>query len=505
MKINIFSKNTLAVLLLSALGGGVAAFAVTDNPGAHPPLKFQVDNKALDRNASEPVSYASEVKKASPSVVYISSSKTLRQPARAIDPNNPIIQRYFGGNLPRNLMPRNLTEQSLGSGIIVSSDGYILTNNHVVDGADEVTVSFGEPQKDYTATIVGRDAKVDVALLKIDATGLPAVTLGNSDQLQVGDVVFAMGDPFGIGMTVTHGIVSALGRGGMGIEAYEDFIQTDAPINPGNSGGALVDAEGRVVGLNTAILSDSGESNGVGFAIPINLVRTIAEQLVSTGLVERGFLGVSPEDLSPDLAAQFGATSGALLADVSPGTPAVNAGLQHGDVITKINGEEISDARHLSLAVGNLAPGAEVTVEYLRNGKTSTVKVRLAAQPVARVAGNGRRGGGQSNGGQNISPGTAKDEGVLNGVTVADITQQIRAEFQLPTTVTGAVITDVDPNSASARSGLQEGDVITELDRQPVADADQAVKLSDQIKGPKVVVLVWRSGTSRYLVEDETK
>ena len=357
MKFSLLSRRSLAVLSLTLLGGGAIAVWAADNHAARPPVKFQLDSKAIDRDSAERVSYAAIVKKAAPSVVYISSSKTVRPARMNINLNDPAIRRLFGGQIPGNLVPRNLTQESLGSGVIVSSDGYILTNNHVIDGADEVTVSLGEPRKDYPATVVGRDAKVDVAVLKIDATGLPAVTLADSDQLQVGDTVFAIGNPFGIGMTVTHGIVSALGRGGLGIEAYEDFIQTDAAINPGNSGGALIDTQGRVIGLNTAILSESGASNGVSFAIPVNLARSVAEQLVSNGKVDRAFLGVGPQDLSSDFADQFGATKGALLAEVLPGSPADNAGLKHGDIITKINGEDIPDARHLTLAVGNLAPG----------------------------------------------------------------------------------------------------------------------------------------------------
>jgi serine protease Do len=503
MKINIFSRRALAVLLVTTLGGGALALWAADSPPAHPPLKFQADSKPIDRNAAEPVSYAGIVKKAAPSVVYISTSKTLRQPALPIDPNNPVLRRFFGGNFPGNYIPRNLVENSLGSGVIVSSDGYILTNNHVIDDADEVTVSLGEPRKDYPATIVGRDAKVDIAVLKIDATGLPALSLGDSDQLQVGDIVFAIGNPFGIGMTVTHGIVSALGRGGLGIEAYEDFIQTDAPINPGNSGGALVDIQGRVVGLNAAILSQSGESDGVGLAIPINLARSVAEQIVSTGKVDRAFLGVNPQDITSELASQFGASSGALIADVSPGTPAESAGLKQGDVITQFNGEEIADARHLVLAVAGQTPGAEVTIEYLRNGKTNSVKVKLAAQPAPRVASGGLHFGPTSDNQGGIKP--PKEDGVLNGVTVTDLTVQTRSEFRLPTNLSGALITDVDANSASARAGLQPGDVISELDRQPVASADQAVKLSAQIPGPQVVVLLWHDGASRYLAVDESK
>jgi serine protease Do len=374
----------------------------------------------------------------------------------------------------------------------VTTDGYILTNNHVVDGADEVKVAFGEPRKEFAATIVGRDEKADVALLKIDATGLPALTLGDSDQLEVGDTVLATGNPFGIGLTVTHGIVSALGRGGLGIEDYEDFIQTDAAINPGNSGGALLDSDGRLIGINTAILSRTGGSNGVGFAIPINYVRSLVEQLVAGGRVNRGFLGVTTQVLSAELAKQFEVEHGALVTDVMPDSAAQKAGLQRGDIITRVNDIEITDPRGLALAISRLAPEAEVTLNYVRDGKKATLKAKLGRQGVQTLAGSGES-----------SPGN--DEGVLNGVGVSDLTPEARAQLRAPQDLSGAVVTQVDPGSASARAGLQEGDVILELNRKRVHDAAEAVKLSAEIKGPKTLVLFWRDGTRRYLVVDESK
>ncbi|MFI5337015.1 MAG: Do family serine endopeptidase, partial [Opitutales bacterium] len=384
-------------------------------------------------------------------------------------------------------------QQSLGSGVIVTTDGYILTNNHVVDGADEVKVAVGEARKEYEAKIIGRDEKADIAVLKIDATGLPAMALGDSDHLEVGDTVLAIGNPFGVGMTVTHGIISALGRGGLGIEAYEDFIQTDAAINPGNSGGALLDSAGRLVGINTAILSQTGGSNGVGFAIPVNLARSIMEQLVAKGRVDRGFLGVTTQTLTDDLAKQFGVEHGALVTDLSPGSAAEKAGLHRGDVITKINGLDIKDPRALGLAIGRMAPGTEIEIHYVRDGKEATLKVRLGELSPQPLAGGGPAG---PNGG---------DVGVLNGVGVTDLTAEYRAQLHCPPELAGALISDVDPNSASARAGLQQGDVILELDRKRVRNADDAVKSSEAIKGPKVLVLFWREGVRHFLVVDESK
>jgi serine protease Do len=361
----------------------------------------------------------------------------------------------------------------------------------VIDGADEVKVAFGDPQEEFEAKVIGRDPKTDVAVLKIDAEDLPAATLADSDGVEVGDTVFAIGNPFGIGMTVTHGIVSALGRGGLRADAYENFIQTDAAINPGNSGGALVDSQGRLIGINTAILSRSGGFNGVGFAIPINTARSLAEQLVSTGKISRGFIGVQTQGLTHELAEQFEVKYGALVTEISPDSPAEEAGFQSGDIITKVNGKEVIDPRRLQLAVVALAPGTEVEVEYVRDGKTMTVKFELGELPTKTLAG----GDAYSD----------DDVGVLNGVGVTDITPQIRRQFRFPNALEGAFITSVDPDSASARVGIREGDVVLCLDRQRVRDADEAVKLSEEIEGPKVLVRIWREGYSRYIVVDESE
>jgi serine protease Do len=500
-----------SLVLALAAGTGLAlrgSEKTTSKPVERPPLKLQTDAKPINRDAAERVSFANIVKKTAPSVVYVFSTKTVKGQDMSQFFNDPMFRRFFGipgpgddgsngngggrgGGRGRGGRAPDQKQQSLGSGIIISSDGYILTNNHVVDGADEVKVAVGESRKEYKATVVGRDPTADVAVLKIDATGLSPATIGDSEQLEVGDVVLAIGDPFGIGQSVSRGIVSALSRGNLGIEDIEDFIQTDAAINPGNSGGALIDTDGRVVGLNTAILSRSGGFNGVGFAIPINLVRSIAEQLVATGQVNRAFLGVQTQPMTEELSAMLKVSQGALIAEVKPDTPADKAGLKDGDIITKVDGTEIKDGRHLQLTVSHLAPGTEATIEYVRDGKTATVKAKLTRRPDDQLAAGGQEGG--------------KDEGVLNGVGVGDITAQVRDELNLPRRIQGVVITSVDPDSASARAGLKEGDVITELNRTAIHNAEEAVKLSFDIKGPKVLVRLWRDGQSSYLVVDESK
>jgi serine protease Do len=483
-----------------------------------PPLRINVDRKQINRDAADRVSYAPVIKRTAASVVYVYSTKTVRGQDLSPFFDDPMLRRFFDipgvaprsddqeetpkgnsgknsrKNSPRgnsrNRMP-DQTQQGLGSGVVITADGYVLTNNHVVEDADDVRVSIGESNKRYVAKVIGRDALTDIAVLKIEATNLSPATFGDSDQLQVGDVVLAIGNPFGVGQSVSRGIVSALSRG-VGIGPFEDFIQTDAAINPGNSGGALLDTEGRVIGINSAILSRTGGFAGVGFAIPINLVRSVAEQIVNTGRVDRGFLGVAPQDLTEDLTAQFGADKGALISQVTEESPAARAGLKAGDVITKVNAVEIRDARHLLMTISQIAPGTEVSLDYLRDGKTQHTKAKLSRREDDTVARDQRDGGG-------------KDIGVLNGVGVGDITPQLRDQLQLPARVKGAIITSVEPDSPSAKQGLREGDIILELDRKPVTNAEEAVKLSEEIKGPRVLVLIWRNGRTRYVAVDESK
>jgi serine protease Do len=496
----------------------------TDKAATRPPLKLLIDRKPINRDAADRVSYAPVVKKTAASVVFVYSSKTVKAPDLSPFLNDPLFRRFFnvpgqngggdddsgsgpvpsnphrprrggngGGGSSRGRLPDRV-ERGLGSGVVISADGYILTNNHVVEEADEVQVSIGESTKKFDAKIIGRDSLADIAVLKIEpAAPLIPATFGDSDQLQVGDVVLAIGNPFGIGQSVSRGIVSALSRGQLGIEQLEDFIQTDAAINPGNSGGALIDSQGRVVGINTAILSSSGGFNGVGLAIPINLVQFVAEQIVTKGRVDRGFLGVSTQDLTDDIATQFNAETGALVNEVTADSPAEKAGIKAGDVITRVNTTDIRDQRHLQLVVTQFAPGTEVSVSLLRDGKPLTVKAKLGLRPNKIGASD------------KDEETTGNDVGVLNGVGVGDITAEDRDSLKIPSRIKGALIQNVDPNSPSGRQGLREGDVILELDRKPVHNAADAVKLSEEIKGPKVMVLIWRSGATRFIVIDESK
>ena len=501
MKITL--KKSLIIALLVACGaiGWIAASGRFDrSENRRPTVSIAVNDSPLERQTKFTSSFSPVVKKVAPSVVNVFTTKTVRNPMPEITPffDDPFFRRFFGspfGDNEGRRQPRTFKERSLGSGVIVTKDGYILTNNHVVDGADEIKVARDKDKKQFTAKVVGRDPRTDIAVLKIDAKDLPFITFADSDKIDVGDVVLALGNPFGIGQTVTMGIVSATGRGGMGIEDYEDFIQTDAAINPGNSGGALVDAEGRLVGLNTAILSRSGGNQGVGFAIPANLARSVMDQLIEKGKIERGFLGVGIKDLTPELARQFKVpdnAGGALVTQLEDRSAAAEAGVQSGDVIIELNGTPVKDRRNLQLMVGRLSPGDKVSLKVLRDGKEKTFTVALKEMPEQKLVS------------ANNEPGDNESD-ALNGVAVGDIDSAARSQFNIPDRVKGALITEVDPDSASYEAGLRPGDVIQEIDHKRVTNAAEAVEVSKHVKTKQVLVRFWSRGGSDYVVVDEGK
>lgn len=437
--------------------------------------------------------FAPVVEKVGPSVVTIFSTKKVRRDPR-FDQflRDPMWRRFFGDP---DRFPGGGEQQGLGSGVVISPDGFIATNNHVIEGADEIKVSFGTESKEYIAKKVGTDPRSDIALLKIEAAGLPVVEFADSDQVRVGDIVLALGSPLGLRQSVTMGIVSALDRGELGIVDYENFIQTDAAINEGNSGGPLVDVHGRLVGINTAIVSRSGGNQGIGFAVPSNVVSDIVEKLRSGGRVSRGFLGVLLQPVDAGLAKAFKLENenGALVAEVPPGTPAAKAGLKSGDVIVALNGKPIGGVRQLRLSISALDPGSEASLTVFRDGKRLNVSVKLAELPGEDEVASGR-------------PAPSEDDvqNALDGVTVGDLDGQVRRQLRIPPAVNGALVTRVEPDSAAAKAGLKEGDVILDIDRQPVADADQAIALSRKIAaGQQVLLRVYSGGTTRFLVVDD--
>jgi serine protease Do len=366
-------------LLLVVAGGSLVSCR---RAAPLPPLKI-ADAPVLRENQPE-LSFAPVVKKVSPSVVNIYTAKTVREnPSLSRLNEDPTSRQFFGDAEGYGRVPRERREQSLGSGIVASQDGYILTNNHVVQGADEIKVGLADERTVLDAKIVGTDPQTDVAVIKVQAEKLPAITFTNSDGVEVGDVVLAIGDPFGVGQTVTMGIVSAKDRGGLGIEDYEDFIQTDASINPGNSGGALVDIDGRLVGISTAILSRSGGNQGIGFAVPVNLARYIMGRLISDGKVTRGYLGVKIQSLTPELATKLklSGQTGAVVSEVTRNSPAEKAGLKKNDVLIEFDGKSVTDSRHLRLIVAEKPPGSSVSVKVFRDGKEQTLTVELGTLP----------------------------------------------------------------------------------------------------------------------------
>ena len=461
------------------------------------PPKVIVDDSAVERDGKFTTSFAPVIKKVAPSVVSIFASRTLKgneaPDMRRMHPffNDPAFREFFGEPGQRPNRPQR--EEALGSGVIVSEDGYILTSNHVIENADEIKVELNGG-RELTAKVIGTDPATDTAVIKVESTGLAAATLANSDKLEVGDVALAIGNPFGIGQTVTMGIVSATGRGDLGIVAYEDFIQTDASINMGNSGGALIDAQGRLIGINTAILSRTGGNQGVGFAIPINMGRMVMERLITEGKVTRGYLGVSLQPLTPDLAErlEIKEQNGALITEVLEGTPAAEAGMKPGDLITEFNGKRVADYRALRLAVSQTKPKSKASFKVLREGKVRTVNVTLAELPSQRVLSGMMRPDGTP------GPAIAEPE-TLEGVEVSDIDSKAKRQFGIPNHVRGALVMNVDPESNAYEAGLRQGDVLLEIERKPVANAEEAVELSNNFKGSKVLLRVWSRGTTKYL------
>lgn len=469
--------------LLVLLGSGL--LMRSDSPGPGSPPLFQAHRAWASTPAGVPFSVADVAERALPSVVNIASTRVTKPEANPFmrDPMFREFFRHFGG--PMEPSPRK--QQGLGSGVILSGDGLVVTNNHVVANADDIRVLLSD-NREFEAKVVGTDPKSDLAVLKLKgASGLRPITIGDSDTMRLGDVVLAIGNPFGVGQTVTMGIVSAKGRANMGIVDYEDFIQTDAAINPGNSGGALVNMKGELVGINTAILSRSGGYQGIGFAIPTNMVKPITDALVKGGKVVRGWLGIVIQEVSSDMAKamRLPTDKGALISDVEPNGPAQKAGLKRGDLVVKIEGKAVDSTSRLRNLVAALGANRSITLEYYRDGKLQSVRLSLGEQPSEPGAFGSR---GDEHG------------AAVEGLTVLPLDPGSRRRFNIsPRVPYGVVVDRVDPEGPAGSSGLQQGDVLLELNRTKLESVEQFRRMWTSVKG-QVLLLVYRQGTTVYLL-----
>lgn len=466
-----------ALLMVGSLAGGLV---IAQNGRSTPASSPAAAPQAILGSMIPAGGFAPLVKMTGPSVVSIASTMVMKTSAGGNDSLSQLFRNFPGFQIPdapNSQGPQfQRKEQAAGSGVIVTSDGYILTNNHVVDGASQVHVTLAD-KRDYDAKVVGTDAASDLAVLKVNATGLPAVTIGDSSKVEVGDLALAIGNPFDLGETVTMGIISALGRG-IDPKHYENFIQTDAAVNPGNSGGALINARGELIGINTAILSESGGNQGIGFAIPSNLARSVMNQIKDHGQVTRGYLGVGIQGLTSALASNFGSkdSRGALVSDVENNSPAATAGIERGDIIREVNGEKVNDPSDLKLKVADATPGSTVSVKVLRNGVEKAFSVRVGTQPGARVASKSEPAGPASN---------------LTG----------KLGVSLQDSASGVVVTQVQPDSPAAAARIQQGDLVEEVNHQAVKSASE---LRDALtkSSSSVLLLIRRDGRTIYTVVD---
>jgi len=481
-----------AVCLLIAgaiLGVGLASWGASPVFGYSHHVPVYINQAASGGGGvsapSNAMGFAPIFKPALPAVVSITSSRMVNAPQSPFM-NDPFFEQFFGGQSQQG--PQQQRERGLGSGVIVSSDGYILTNNHVVDKATDIKVMLAD-KRQLTGKVVGTDPKTDIAVVKIEATGLPTITFGDSSKLHVGDYAFAIGNPFGVGETATMGIISATGRAGLDIEKYEDFIQTDAAINPGNSGGALLNARGELIGINTAILSGrSGGNQGIGFAIPINMAKYVMDQILKHGKVVRGYIGVGIQEVTPSLAKAFNvpAEKGALVSDVQSGTPGAKAGLQRGDVITEINGQPVDGPNDLRLKVGSMTPGTTVRLKVDRSGKTQDVNLTLGESPSGNSSTN--------------APGGSAETSPMRGVQVQDLTPDILQQLNIPSGTQGVVVTNVADGSPADDVGLQRGDVIEQINHQNVTSVADYQRIIERVGKQELVLLVNRGGNTTFLV-----
>ncbi|MCX2682478.1 DegQ family serine endoprotease [Campylobacter sp. MIT 21-1685] len=441
-------------------------------------------NPAQNKNTL--LSYNSLIEDAKKSVVNISTSKTITRSNRQspLDDffNDPYFKQFFDFNFPQR-KGGNEKEviSSLGSGVIISNDGYIVTNNHVVDDTDTITVNLPYSDNEYKAKLIGKDPKTDLAVIKIEAKNLSAITFSDSDNLMEGDLVFALGNPFGVGFSITSGIISALNKDNIGLNQYENFIQTDASINPGNSGGALVDSRGALVGINSAILSRTGGNNGIGFAIPSNMVKDIAKKLIEKGKIERGFLGVTIAPLQGDTKKAYKNKEGALITDVQKGSSADEAGLKRGDLVTKVNEKIIKSPNDLKNYIGTLDLNQKLTLYYERDGESKQVSLILK--------------------GENENLNKDVQENIIEGLSLRNLDSKIKNQFQIPSDAKGVFVEKVKEKSRAENSGFKKGDIIIGVGQNEVKNLkDLNLALQQNGKNKFVKIWIYRNGFTTLLV-----
>ncbi len=496
----IAGAGVLTLALAAGFAGGRVTAATPEQGTAVAPAPAARTLPVPVAAPGAPGSYSAIVDRVSPAVVTVTVQMKATAEQTSI-PELPELFRQFGEPFGQQFrMEPRPRPSGLGSGVIIRQDGYILTNNHVVDDADRILVELNDGRS-FVATVVGTDPASDLAVIKVQATGLPTLPYGDSDQVKVGDVVLAVGNPLGIGQTVTMGIVSAKGRttpDSVGDGSYADFLQTDAPINRGNSGGALVDLQGNLVGINAQILSPSGGNIGLGFAIPSTMVRAVAEQLIEGGVVRRAKLGVNVQSLTPELAESLGLPDvhGALVSGVEAGSPAERAGLKEQDVIVGFDGHAVVDSNALRNRVASTKPGTVAEVKVLRDGKPQTLSARVVEREPAKLSARGRgRGGEEGEGGASGF-----------GMTLSPVTPQIARQLELPPSSSGVVVTDVEPDSAAAEAGIRRGDVIKRVNGKEVTSIDSVRSaLTAPNNGKPALVMVSRQGANLFLALSQAR
>lgn len=507
---------SLLVLAMAATAGAGILDKLRGEKPAGDELRLRLDGADIDRAQPMGSSFAPVVGRVNPSVVSVFSYKMVRylnDPRTAPWANDPFFRYFFGVPDPRRFRDQEQEQaepekvrQGLGSGVIVTEDGYIITNHHVVDRADEVGVLLANGVEELPAKVIGSDPSTDIAILKIEGKGFPALPITDSEQIQVGDKVLAIGNPLGVGQTVTQGIVSATRRRpfadesesqAMGrrrtVQMYEDYIQTDAAINFGNSGGPLVDIQGRLVGINSAIVSQTGGNIGIGFAVPSNIARYVLTQIVKHGKVNRGALGVLIQDTSVDVAAalKLPKPAGALVSEVVSGGAAEKAGIQPKDVIVGFNNREIQSSHDLRVLTAHTEPGTEVSLKIFRDGKELALKAAIGELGAASGTARARAEGTPAQG--------AAADSLFTGVEISELDDAARRELRAPSALNGVVVKSIAPNSRAADGGLMEGDVIVEIGETPVATIDDAQRATEKVTGHRVLLRVWRQGATVFL------